>query len=282
MCRVPPSRWCGCPGGDSEAALVRMGAGRSPSKRRRLFRPGYLAGMGMEFPVGERGGGGLLAATGLQGDVFPLTKMFVMLCGAGLRAAKNCDGEAGNCCGSPRHYGVDDGWEQLGEPRASALGSAGLARRLSSYERSWPLNGAPGTTSPLTGLAAHAPTSVWADVLGAHHAAMTAQAHRILALGEHNQATLEGPDSAPGTNMQRSRPTTKDQDHPAPDRLPERRQMIWILIWCCVRRSFKVRTRSPPTPCQERCGNFLRIPGRSHLYPDRRRPAQRAPPSPIF
>lgn len=66
----------------------------------------------------------------------------------------------------------------------------------------------------LTGLASQAPTSVWADILGAHHAALTEHAHRILAVAEHNHATLAGP------GLRARNESATIQTHAVPPRSP--------------------------------------------------------------
>ncbi|GGH99268.1 flagellar export chaperone FlgN [Arthrobacter liuii] len=64
-----------------------------------------------------------------------------------------------------------------------------LARsvEVSLLAREW---SAPDSVT-LGGLVAHAPTSVWAEILGAHLTAMSVQARRVMALGQINEELLE-------------------------------------------------------------------------------------------
>lgn len=119
----------------------------------------------------------------------------------------------------------------------------------------------------LTGLAAQAPTSVWAELLGAHHAAMTEQAHRILALREHNHATLE----RAGVRARNEYATIQSSDEQpgspshGPDTGKEAEYLDLVLREAIIQGAQAVNVGALPGTLRE----FLRIPGRSQLHPNR-------------
>lgn len=111
----------------------------------------------------------------------------------------------------------------------------------------------------LTGLASQAPTSVWADIFGAHHVAMTEHAHRILALAEHNHATLAGP------GLRARNEGTTIQTHAEPPTSPSQQPEAGtgadycdpVLHQALIQGAQAVNLYALPKTLQE----FLRIPG---------------------
>ncbi len=150
MCRCPAVPLvCGFPDGYSEAARLRMGAGRSGSRAPGGVRPGYLMGTGMGFSRSGNLGGGPLALSGRQGDGRCREPV----------AAGDAAGRSGSGGGARRRVSLGAGRRCRVPERAVFLGEdrqGRLVARAPQRAGRWPQHGVSGSVfyrlSPVSGL----------------------------------------------------------------------------------------------------------------------------------